>query len=208
MTPTPHHPPETTSLAQTIGTFAAGIRAEADCRAEQAGAIAVIHALILATIARLVARFEQVFALWLAGALPSLSPRSHSRPCKTAPGASARLHRNGPPCGPQRRTPTRNLPDLQPPSLARTTSTRAMGVHLHARPNAPASRPGTHGSDAGAGTATHRRMPAAVPSPAAIRHSPIIPQPSSAARHPPPRFKTAFPALRQPTLFSFRLRNK
>jgi len=69
-------------LPQHAAGLAAAMRAEADLRAAEAGLVAALHTLILATLARLLTRLEEMVALWQAGRLPLPAPR---QPRPTAP---------------------------------------------------------------------------------------------------------------------------
>lgn len=81
------HPP--TPLAHQVAIMAAEMRAAADHQAAEAGLIAVLHALILATLARLLDRLETMVALWAAGALPARAPR---QPSPAHPRTQAESH--------------------------------------------------------------------------------------------------------------------
>lgn len=82
-------------LAQQVAGIRAGVHAQADHYAVRSGVVAALHVLILACLARLLARFEDILALWQAGQLPH-RPAAH--PISTGPIAP----RSGTP-----RTPTR-----------------------------------------------------------------------------------------------------
>ena len=65
---------ENSPLTHQIAGLAAGIQTEADLRAAEAGAVAALHALILASLAHLLARLADMIGLWQSGLLPRLAP--------------------------------------------------------------------------------------------------------------------------------------
>ncbi len=95
--------------------MAAEMRAAADHQAAEAGLIAALHALILATLARLFNRLENMVALWAAGALPVLPPRqpNAARAHAQAESQQARTARS-----PRRTRPHQAPPQEASPSAA------------------------------------------------------------------------------------------
>jgi hypothetical protein len=87
------HPP--TPLAHQVAVMAAEMRAAADHQAAEAGLIAVLHALILATLARLLDRLETMVALWATGALPARAPRQPG-PARPRTQAESQFPRTAP----------------------------------------------------------------------------------------------------------------
>ncbi len=115
-------------LAAQVAAITAGIRAESDLRAAEAGLIAALQALILATLARLFSRLESLIELWAAGQLPIPAHTPHRR--ATAP---ARPRPNSVPAPRARRAIPRPALPLPAPSA----TTRPQSVP---RPIPPARR--------------------------------------------------------------------
>ncbi len=77
-------------LARQIGGIAAELRAHAQEESARTGLAAVVHALILALLARIFGRLENMVALWQAGQLPALAPQPARATARTpAPAAPA-----------------------------------------------------------------------------------------------------------------------
>ncbi len=109
----------TTPLAHQVAIMAAEMRAAADHQAAEAGLIAALHALILATLARLFDRLENMVALWAAGALPARAPR---QPSPARPRAQAESHSpRTAPCRTSRARPHQVPPELSAVPAARST---------------------------------------------------------------------------------------
>jgi hypothetical protein len=64
-----------TPLAPLVAGIAADMRAMAAQEAARAGLVALLHALIFATLARLLTTLESMVTLWAAGLLPVPAPR-------------------------------------------------------------------------------------------------------------------------------------
>ena len=77
------HP--SSALALHVAGLSAALRAEADHHAVQAGLVMALHALILAAPARIMARLENLIALWQAGQLPAPQPRTRTAHTRTPP---------------------------------------------------------------------------------------------------------------------------
>ena len=92
-------------LTRQLTDLAAGVRAEAALRAAEAGLVAALHALILGCLARLLARLDDLAALWVSGQLPH---PNHT----IAPPHPSRAARDGasPPAGPSSGTPSCGAP--------------------------------------------------------------------------------------------------
>jgi hypothetical protein len=80
----------TTPLAQQVVGVAAAIREEAEAVSAHGGVVAVLHALFLSTLARLVGRLEHMILQWQAGQLPPQTPRRPRQAAEVAPGESLR----------------------------------------------------------------------------------------------------------------------
>lgn len=78
-------------LARQIGGIAADLRAQAQADSARTGLAAVLNALILALLARILGRLESMVALWQAGQLPAPIPRparaTTARPAARIPPA-------------------------------------------------------------------------------------------------------------------------
>ena len=84
------------TFAPQVASIAADLRATADFHAAQAGLVAALHALILAALARLFTRLEDLVTLWQSGQFSA--PASHIREPQSRPGGPmARM--NGPTAG-------------------------------------------------------------------------------------------------------------
>ena len=79
-----NHPPP---LASQVAGITADLRATADLHAAQAGLVAALRALILATLARLFTHLEGLIALWQSGQLPA--PENQFREHQNRPDGPA-----------------------------------------------------------------------------------------------------------------------
>ena len=78
-----------TPLAIQVAGIAADLHATAEHRAAQAGVVAALHALILATLARLFTCLEDLVTLWQSGQLPAPAPRLRHRQNQPAAAPAA-----------------------------------------------------------------------------------------------------------------------
>jgi len=124
------HPPP---LATRVAGIAADLRATADLHAAQAGALAALHALILAAFVRLFDRLADLVTLWQSGQLPPPSRTQHRHPGSSAK-ADARSRATTP--NPARTRQTARCPSPSRPvdpcshqarSLSPRTAARAPG---------------------------------------------------------------------------------
>jgi|GEM_PF-2270219 len=136
-------------LAQHIAGIAAGMRAMADDQAAQAGLVAALHALILATLARLLSRLEQMVELWQAGQLPE-PPPSRAAPPRPAPRADIpreHLQPTGQAQGPTQRHLSPHIRERNHPSPSAPPSPlRALAIRLRTarRATFPSNTPPPH----------------------------------------------------------------
>lgn len=132
MNPVAHPQEAPPSLAQAFAAMAGEMRAQADRRAQDWGPVAALHALLLATLARLVGRLETIFLAWQQGQLPpparARTPANAAQPRPHAPHASARRRSQMPG---RARTPPAMIPTCR---AARATCPRLLPASDHPRP--------------------------------------------------------------------------
>ncbi len=175
MAPPPPVPPP---LAPQIAGLTAGLRAESAALADRYGTIparlvAAVHAMLLAALARLMDRLEQLLLLWQSGQLPQ--PAARPVIASTTP-------------------PTK----FNPISPTRTKSSRTL--HTRSPPGATPPAPNPPIQTPPSGTRRERPGPASAPIPC---HATIPPPPTRHARAPPRKTTPRAPRRRTPLLFRY-----
>ena len=166
-------------LAHHLAALTAELRAQADRAAAEAGLIAALHALILATLARLFTRLETLVDLWAAGQLPHLTqavrPRATPAPAHPSPPRQAAI------AAPR---PHRAAPQATPSIMALSIMAPPISIPARAPPHHPHPALGV----------PH----ATIPRPARLGNRP----------HAPPFLQNPLRALKRRTTILLRIRNK